>query len=624
MTIDKRLKDTTTLTPCPILMPLRDAQGRYSPMGAYLSIQAITLACFPGRQVLGFWSPFSKYKIWGLLGHSSQAHAHLLQELSAQTGADSHADGTLLEKNGGWQVTLDFQGAFKPATYTKAFKNGQLHLVPGWMAERLHAWMSTRLSKNQKAALKRPCFSDDATLNRGLVLERYDNSVKMNIPGWDSVALKNPQSAFVLYRDYYSRKDIDGIQDLSPMENLVLKDPSNDLARFFLSVLYTDSGMYGKSLELCFDALARDQANPDYYERTASALEPLGDYANARLIYEKMAQKFPSNERVQAALGNFYLDYASVAGNGWGESANRWNGFLNQRRLAMARKALERALALNPQDIRLYSGLMAVEKWQGMKKEAIDQVFNQSVSLDPDYGPAFDQRMELATVAWGGSVDETIAFARKWQNLHPRLMITALKEQAAHQPNSDDKAVYRYLASPQVWPQYKGAYENYFKNIDLDDYALYVEYANDVSNMDKVDDYVGFIQEQSKTDETLNNFKPYLVNLVYAYRAGVIGWEHAGQLYMNSAAVWPIIFGATLQVMKQDPDNYPFLNTQACTFVGWGRFKSGRLLFEAIGGHWVPKVWDKAHFDKYKRIAYRKENPSWHLCLSTKDLADEQ
>jgi hypothetical protein len=148
--IDQRLKDKATLTPCPILMPLKDAKGRYSPLGAYLSIQAITLASFPGRQVLGFWSPFSKYKAWNLLAHSSQAHGHLLQELTEDSGADSHADGTLLEKNGGWQVSLNFQGAHPPAGYAKTFKKGQLYLIPGWMAERLHAWMGTRLNKAQR------------------------------------------------------------------------------------------------------------------------------------------------------------------------------------------------------------------------------------------------------------------------------------------------------------------------------------------------------------------------------------------------------------------------------------------------------------------------------------------
>jgi hypothetical protein len=439
------------------------------------------------------------------------------------------------------------------------------------------------------------------------------------------VAAKNPQSAFVLYRDYFTRKDIDGVQDLSPMENLVKKDPSNDLARFYLAVLYNDSGMYGKALEIDFDALANDQANTDTYENTANALESLGDYANARLIYEKMAQRFSENERVQEALGEFYKNYAWVArGSDWGGSVTSWNRFLYQTRLALARKVLERAEKLNPQDVRIYSRLMAVGKGQGWEKAETDRVFNQSVSINPDYYPTFNQRMDVAMEKWGGSNDEMMAFARKWQVLHPMLMVNALKEQASNQPNGNDQTYYRYLASPQIWPQYKAAYENYFKNVDLDDYAAYVGYAYDAAKMDKVKEYASFIEDQGKTDETLENFKPYLVNLAYAYRAQVIGWDHAGQLYLNSKEVWPIIFNATMQVVHQDPDNYPFLNTQAGTFVGWGRFKSGRIMFEAIGDHWVPKCWDRTHFDKYKRIAYRKEEPSWHLCLSSKDLADEQ
>jgi hypothetical protein len=624
-TIDDALKQTATMPVCPILLPLRDAQGRFSPLGAYLSVQAMTSACFPGRQALSFWAPFSTYNNWRLLGHSGRDNSHLLQELTAETGAASWAEGTLLNKGGGWEATLHFNGGGRTASYSKPFKKNQLHLIPGWMAQSLHAWLGTRLSKAQKASLKKPIFGDDQSLAHGLVLESLGTSIYERVPGWDGVRRQNPKSPFVLFRDFYTQKNFDGVSDLHPMEALVKKDPRNDLAKFFLLNQYHDEGMYGKSLGLMFDFLSKDQTNTNYYSTVANSLEALGDYMNTRYLYEKMAARFPDNGRVQEALGQFYVDYAWVArGGGWGESVSPWNGFLMDKRLALARKYLEKARALDPQDSRIYCELLEVGKGQGWKNEELDQVFNQSVSNNPDYFSSYSERLDMTMEKWGGSNDEMLAFARKWQTNQPWLVVQALDEEARNQTDGKDLQYYRYLSSPKVWPEYNGAYQNYFKVYSMDDYPTWVTYAYDAAAADKVQDFLAFLRAQGEKDETLRYFTPYLVNLVYDYRAQVVGWDHTGQLYLNTPEVWPEIHKATLQVIQQDPDNYPFLNNQALQFAGWGRFKSAREVFRVIGDHWVPKVGTREKFEQYKRIAYSKEKPTWHLCLSTAELAAER
>ena len=176
-----------------------------------------------------------------------------------------------------------------------------------------------------------------------------------------------------------------------------------------------------------------------------------------------------------------------------------------------------------------------------MEKEDLDQVFNQGVSIDPDYYSTYSERLDMTMEKWGGSNDEMMAFARKWQSHQPWLMVQALEEQARNQTDGKDLEYYRYLASPKVWPEFNGAYQNYFKTYSMDDYPTWILYAWDVANANKLPDFLAFLRANGEKDEILRYFTPYLVNLVYAYRAQVIGWDHTGQLYLNTKEVWPEI-----------------------------------------------------------------------------------
>ena len=302
--IDDRFQETATMPVCPILLPLKDAQDRYSPLGAYLSVQAMTLASFPGKQILSFWAPFTTFKDWDLFCHSGLDHSGLLQELTAETGVTSFAEGTLLDKDGGWEATLRFKGGARTASYAKRFKKNQLHLIPSWMAQSLHAWLGTRLSRTQKARLKRTIFTDDGDLIHGLTLENIGISTNQSLPGWDGIGSRNPKSPFVLFRQYHTQKDIIGVVNLDPVERLVKKDPQDDLSRFFVAAMYNNEGMYGKCLNLYLDFLAKDQTNTKYYSNVSSALESLGDYANARYLYKKWPRGFPMTAGCRRPWGN--------------------------------------------------------------------------------------------------------------------------------------------------------------------------------------------------------------------------------------------------------------------------------------------------------------------------------
>jgi hypothetical protein len=217
-----------------------------------------------------------------------------------------------------------------------------------------------------------------------------------------------------------------------------------------------------------------------------------------------------------------------------------------------------------------------------------------------------------------------MAFAKKWGAIHPELIVEAIKEKANHPKTGDPQDYYQYLASPNIWHEYNEAYQNYFKNICMDDYEFLVEYAYDCAKTNNVKDFLTFLRASAAKDKILNHLYPYLVTTIYEYRASAVGWQHAGQLYLNSKEVWPDYREAMMQAFEQDPDNYSFMNEQALKSVGWGRFKLGRTIFNLIGDHWVSVAWTKEKFDQYKRVAFGKEKPTWHPCLSPEELRDEK
>jgi len=627
--LDDNLVKTQTLPVCPLVMPLKNEQGRYTPLGGFISAAAVTRACFAEKMLLGPWSPFSTYKGWMMLENTHKDLPHLKDELLAETGAQSYSEGTLIPHQNGWTVSLTFKKESKTSSYSKTFKKGELHLIPNWIADRVHAWLGTKLTKTQKKALKFPLFSDDDSLQQSLILENFDFEQKGHyLPGWDGLYQKNLQSPFVLYR-YADRKKIEeDVTDLKPLRDLYKKDPKNETTAFFLSYAERDAWMYGKAFTIQTQLLAEDQTNPLHYSDMADLLEPLNEYENVRHLYEEMAARFPNNPQVLYAVGDFFKNYAWVArGSGWGYSVSPWNGFLYTKRLETARGYLEKAAALNPQDCRIYDDLLIVGKGQSWKKAELDKVFNQSVSINPDYYPSFSSRMDAAKTKWGGADDDKDAmeFAKKWSKIHPLLLVDEIKEHTqGDMTDQTNKSYYRHLGTPEIWGQLNTAYQNYFKLVNMDNYDTWISYAYDCAYTDRVKDFLAFLRAQAETDPILDHFKPYLVQTVYEYRAEEIGWEHQGQLYLNTMEVWHDYYDAFKQICRQDPANYGYLNHCAAGFTGWGRFKLARQTFKLIGSHWVPSVWTRQKFEQYKRVAEGKEKPTWHMCLSPEQLRSEK
>ena len=279
---------------------------------------------------------------------------------------------------------------------------------------------------------------------------------------------------------------------------------------------------------------------------------------------------------------------------------------------------------MEPHDCRIYNDLLGVAKAQNWKLEDINKVFNQSFSIDPDYSPTFNQRYDMAKEKWFGGEGDAAAFAAKWGGIQPRLKVEAVKAEGEEGAGAYDDEYFRKMGTPALWPRYLKAKEEFFQWINLDYFQEWTIFAWISAKTDKVKDFLEFLRAQSQKDEILKDFEPYLTCLVYDYRAQVIGWNHAGQLYLNSKEVWPDYYKATMQAVRQDPDNYTFMNYQVRAFAGWGRFRVARDLYNVIGDHWVPKCGTQQDFEKFKRVAFLKEAPSWHLCLSPEEQRSER
>lgn len=624
LTIDQLFAQAKPLPTCPYVCPLTDEAGKPTRLGAYLSMLSMIRASYLPDSALRVESPLQDFEWRG--GCGLIADDKMLRGYAAQMGATSQCAGSLVPRESGYEVSVTFTGDFPTAFYSKSFKKNKLHLIPNWIADRTHHWMGTKLSRSQKKELKKPVFTDDDSLNRSLDLETYASWHTVDAPPWDGVFARNPQSSLVLSIYYYNQKQILGISDPKPLEAFLAKHPQDDMIKILLASFYSDKMMYGKALKIYFDVLSRDPTKTDLYNSVKYCLSRIGDWKAVRHFYETAAQTFPQSGPVQLAAGIFFKDYAWVArGDDWGYKVTPWNAELMQRRLELAKKYDEKSEALNPDDTRAEAGLLTVGMGIQAPQTEMDQIFNQGVSQDTGLTDLFVNRLEYLKPKWGGSVAQMMGFARQWESIHPRLMIDALGEKTQEyigRTNDDKKAYYQYMGGQEVWPEMKKAYERML-TLFPDNFEMWAEYAGSAANGNHVEDFLDFLRAQAKTDDTVQMVLPYLVINVYTYRAEAIGWDEPGEVYLNSQKVWNDYYDAIMTAMKQDPDNYGFLNDQAESCVGWNRYELARVIFKQIGDHWTPSLWSKDKFDQFKAVAFGQAHPTWHVCTKPVNAADE-
>jgi tetratricopeptide (TPR) repeat protein len=159
--------------------------------------------------------------------------------------------------------------------------------------------------------------------------------------------------------------------------------------------------------------------------------------------------------------GSLYIDYAWDARGGdyaAKVTANGWQ--LMQDRLKVARTALEKAYAMDPQDPRAATLMINVVLGQQTGREDMDLWFNRAMTANPDNFAACQGKLTFLEPKWNGSPDDMIAFGRQcrdggnFEGRIPFVLTEAYYRLSAYYQKPTD-----LYHSPGVWDDIRSVYE---------------------------------------------------------------------------------------------------------------------------------------------------------------------
>ncbi|QDV32437.1 hypothetical protein [Tautonia plasticadhaerens] len=166
--------------------------------------------------------------------------------------------------------------------------------------------------------------------------------------------------------------------------------------------------------------------------------------------------------------GWFWFDY------GWEARTNAFapavpaGGFERlEDRLALSREAFEAAWELEPDNARVASYLMDIDKSIVGDRAVMERWFDRAMRADGDWYAACLTKLDWLDPKWHGSVEEMLAFGRScFETGNWRAGITLLSPDAhfRYACMVDRAEGTRYLSSPEVWPEIREAYDEYLEH----------------------------------------------------------------------------------------------------------------------------------------------------------------
>ncbi len=471
--------------------------------------------------------------------------------------------------------------------------------------------------RTEKVRFLRPFYGDGAALAQAFYVEGFGSWSFATTPASDDVFAKNQNSSLAV-TIYYNHEDtMRGGYDTALLEGYLKKHSKDDMVKKLLASNYANEKMYGKSIRIYFDLLSRNPADTSIYGYVVCNFKRLGDWAAAHGILREGGGSLPSKWFGAGRRRRFSRITLGPPGGRAGVTViTPWNGELLDRRLGLARAYYEKSEQENPYDVSAFASHMYLEMVEDEDMTKSDALFNQAVTLSTENYDLFSDRLESLKKIWRGSDEKMMAFAQQWEAQHPRLMIEALAEKTRTiigQDNDDQNLYNAAISAPGMWVPLNKAYQELVDTY-ADTFEVWTEYADEAAKTNHLADLLAYARTKADQDPVVQSFLPYIVLLGYDYRAQAIGWEHDGQVYLNSQDVWNDYYDALMAAAKQDPHNYGFLDEMAERCVGWNRCELAQVLFNLIGDHWVPSVGTRQKFDQYKGGGFR-QSPSNLACL---------
>lgn len=187
-------------------------------------------------------------------------------------------------------------------------------------------------------------------------------------------------------------------------------------------------------------------------------------------------------------------------GEGYADTVTDEGWKIMGEKLAIARKALERAWLLNPRDSAIAYEMMTVALGEGGKQKSMELWFDRAMELNPnDYG-ACRQKLYYLEPKWYGSDADQLAFghrcvlSKKWGGSVPLILIDAHLSINERNEKSQQAA---YWKQPSVWTDVQASIEDYIKlNPDAKNrYQLYAFYAYKAEQWGKLNELIPKLEQ---------------------------------------------------------------------------------------------------------------------------------
>lgn len=224
------------------------------------------------------------------------------------------------------------------------------------------------------------------------------------------------------------------------------------------------------------------------YEILFRSLKKYKLISRALPLVDRITAFEPDNAWSHYILGSNQISLAwEHRGTGFAREVTEegWKGF--EKYLGEARLSLQKAIELDPKNYKAWGDLITLGRGQNLSKTKLKNIFNMTVSINPNHRDAYMRLHTALEPKWGGSIPELQAFWNEIlnKNVENHYVYTVVMDGCRelcrfYSYDFDMKKMdydkYRKNASmPHIWPWIERSYEKFFSDgfEDLHQRAIY-------------------------------------------------------------------------------------------------------------------------------------------------------
>ena len=596
----------TALPPCPLIFPLLNEKGKITPLGSFISLNAMEKATYLPKAVFQLSSEGSNFYAFGLFQKDSTYHDGYKKELPLLFETKDFAVGTLVQNKKGYKIHLKFWGTHPEKVFDKKFPMKGLYKAPVWMATCLHEWVGFHPTKAEADFLANPHYKTDDHLKRAASLENliYEGG-NVLVTRYEEILADNSDCPCLFPTWVGILEAKEGVSLLDMVKAELDQNVQSTCMNYEMIEKYYYAGKYDEAIKLALPMLKQDNRNRDWYGWAATSLEYKGFWKEGIQLFKNWSQMQPENPVV------WYL--LSYHMRGWGQPPSDADKVkypdcvrLSQERLNEGLTYAKKATELSPEDARFWTELLYYGKYNLVGKKDMETYFKKSISLNPNDWTPYQTYLYYLKSMDSADYKESFAFARKYSKKFPTLVtdvIVSILYLPAERSLEDQKNRLRKMSatmkSTPYWKEYKKNMERFLSLTpgDVSEWKTYLQWADLVDEQDSV---FQLAKKISRKDPELKALYPYVV-LFYPTEAlkNRITDQEKTSLWTNVSLVKQMGM-AYRELEKLDPKNWHNLNQLASYDVNNGFKSEARKTFKKIGTHWASEVWTKEDFNKAK------------------------